>query len=119
MQDTDNPWTASHHFMAKSDPQDTRSVRSKSGKKWGDSTIEVTVRFWTDGISKHKRSVIQKNAWDFGAVYMKKNRLHFIRPSRPKPFNSLLDLSSAIAKVLEEQGVVIHPGPKLQKILKV
>jgi hypothetical protein len=103
--------------MAKSDPQDTRHTHSKRGNKWSDKTIEVTVRFWTDGIAE-KGTVIQRNAWDSGTVSMKQNKLHWIRPSAAKPFNSILELPSVLAEVLAAQKIVLHPGKKLQKIFK-
>jgi len=91
---------------------------AKLGKdKRGDRTIEVSIRFWTDKITT-KGAVIQKHAWDSGTITMKRNSLHCIRPKTSKPFNSILDLPSVLAKVLEEHEIALHPSSKTRKVVK-
>ena len=91
---------------------------AKLGKsKLGDRTIEVSIRFWTDKITK-KGAVVQKHAWDSGTITMKKNGLHWIKPRGAKPFNSILDLQAVLVKVLEEHEIVLHPNAKTSKVIK-
>src|SRR6185436_21013835 len=68
--------------------------------KHGEKMIEVRIRFWTDGIAEQKDTIIPKHAWDHGVVVMDINKSHGIAPKSPQPFNSLLDLQNALAKVL-------------------
>lgn len=86
--------------------------------KHGEKMIEVRVRFWTDGISQQKDTVIPKHAWDSGVVVMDSNHSHGIAPASPQPFNSILDLTSVLAKVLTAHGVTLHANSKLRKLIK-
>ena len=89
------------------------SVKAKHGEKM----IEVKIRFWTDDISKEAACVIPKHAWTSGVVRMERNDSHGITPSKPKIFNSLLDIGAVIEKVLIEHGIVLHPSEKMQKYI--
>jgi hypothetical protein len=86
--------------------------------KHGDKMIEVRVRFWTDSISEHKDTILPKHAWDGGVVVMDTNRSHGIKPGPPRPFNSVLDLPSALAKVLVDHGIILHTSTKTRKLLQ-
>ncbi|HTR43355.1 MAG TPA: hypothetical protein VMH87_17215, partial [Pseudomonadales bacterium] len=86
--------------------------------KHGEKMIEVRVRFWTDGITGNKDTVIPKHAWDSGMVSMERNEVHGIKPASWQPFNSILDLQSVIAKVLIEHEVTLHTNRKSRKLLK-
>ena len=86
--------------------------------KHGDKMIEIRVLFWTNNITGQKDTVIPKHAWDHGMVVMDKNDSHGIKRGRPQPFHSILDLQAIIAKVLVEQGVTLHTGRKLRKLVK-
>lgn len=99
----------------------TRERRMASGSnvgareaKWGSRMIEVKVRFWTDNLAD-KGSVIPKHAWTSGVVRIVANETHGIKSSRPLPFNSLLEIGSAIEKVLIEQEVVLYPSRRMQR----
>jgi hypothetical protein len=85
--------------------------------KQGEKTIEVTIRFWTDGITTKKNSIIPKHAWDYGAIYLHQNGTHGIKPASPKPFNSILDLTSVLSQVLVQHGITLHGGRKLRKLI--
>lgn len=61
--------------------------------------------------------IVPKHCWDHGVVLMDSNKDHGISPASPKPFNSILEMPSVLAKVLAEHGVKLHPGNKLSKIL--
>ncbi len=81
----------------------------------GEKMIEVKVRFWTDKIAAQKGKIIPKSAWTSGVVRIERNAAHGIRPSAPVPFNSLLDLGTAIEKVLIKHGVALRPSRKMRK----
>lgn len=87
--------------MAKSGSADDRE------SKYGEKMIEVKVRFWTDGISVPDK-VRPKHGLTSGVVRIKTNKTHGIVAGKTRPFNSLLDLSSAIEQVLKDHGVVLH-----------
>ena len=89
-------------------------VVSKEAKQ-GEKMIEVKIRFWTNNIADEHGKVVPKNAWAAGVVRIERNKTHGIEPSKPLPFHSLLDVGSAIEKVLIEHGVVLHPGRKMKK----
>ncbi len=62
----------------------------------GQKMIEVKVRFWTDGISKQPKSILPKHGWAGGVVRVKRNDSHGIIPGPPIPFNSLMEVMTAI-----------------------
>lgn len=94
-----------------------KSELAAKDAKHGQKMVEVKVRFWTDDIAIEKGKVIPKHAWTAGVVRIERNAAHEITPSQPVPFNSLLDLGTAIEKVLIQQGVVLHSSTKMKKYL--
>ena len=86
--------------------------------KHGDKMIEVRIRFWTDKISDQENTIIPKHAWDGGVVVMDTNKSHGIVPGPPRPFNSLLDLSSTVSKVLVDHGITLHTSTKTRKLIQ-
>jgi hypothetical protein len=89
--------------MAKGESADDRE------SKHGEKMIEVKVRFWTDEISG-PGLVRPKHGWTGGVVRVKTNRTHGITSGKARPFNSLLDIGSAIERVLKDHGIVLHVG---------
>ena len=89
--------------------------------KHGERMIEVRVRFWTNEIAygQVKGEVIPKHAWAAGVVAMDRNETHEITPGSPKPFHTLMDMSSVIEKVLIQHGVVLHPTEKTKKYVSI
>jgi hypothetical protein len=87
--------------------------------KYGERMIELKVRFWTDEISPEPGTVQPKHAWTSGVVRVRGNKSHGIVASeaRPKPFNSLLDLGSAIEQTLKERGIVLHVSRGMKKYI--
>lgn len=83
--------------------------------KQGEKMIEVKIRLWTNDISPESGTILPKHAWSGGVVRIEGNKSHGIVPSSPKPFHSLLDVSSVIEKVLIEQGIVLHPSRRMKK----
>src|ERR1039458_8810510 len=76
--------------------------------KYGEKMVEVKVRFWTDSISSEVGKVIPKHALTSGVVRIKGNKSHGIAAGKPTPFNSLLDIGTAIEKTLIENGITLH-----------
>lgn len=85
--------------------------------KHGEKTIELKVVFWTDGISKKPKMIVPKHGWANGVVRMKRNDAHGIVPGEPIPFNSLMDLTSAIEQLLTREEIVLHVGRQMSKLL--
>jgi hypothetical protein len=77
--------------------------------------IEIKLRFWTNGLAKGKGYVVPKWAWSAGVVRIERNNSHGIKPKKPEPFHSLLDVGSVIEKVLIAQGIVLRPGKRMKK----
>jgi hypothetical protein len=86
--------------------------------KHGQKMIEVKLRFWTDDLAETKGSIIPKNARTSGVVRIERNQAHGIVPKSPRPFNSLLEIGSAIQDVLIEHGIVLHPSRTDKKLIK-
>lgn len=83
----------------------------------GEKMIEVKLRFWTNNIAEKKGQVVPKNAWAAGVVRIERNESHGIKPGKPLPFHSMLDIGAVIEKVLIEHGVVLHPSRKMKKYM--
>jgi hypothetical protein len=83
----------------------------------GEKMIEVRLRFWTNDIAAGQGSVVPKHAWASGVVRIERNNTHGIKPKKPKPFRSLLDVGAVIEKVLIEHGIVLHPDKRMQKYI--
>jgi hypothetical protein len=83
----------------------------------GDKMIEVKLRFWTNEIARKPGLIIPKHAWTSGVVRIERNDTHGIKPGAPIPFHSLLDVGTAIQRLLIQQGVVLHTGRVMQKYL--
>lgn len=81
----------------------------------GEKMVEVKIRFWTNDIAPKKGAIIPKHAWTSGVVRMERNDSHGIKPRAPLPFHSLLDVGSAIEKVLVKHGIVLHAGRRMRK----
>ncbi len=70
--------------------------------------IEIKVRFWTNVHGAGKK-ISPKHAFSAGVVQMSRNDLHGVEPTEPLPFNSLLELSGKIEKLLVRHGITVHP----------
>ncbi len=76
----------------------------------GERMIEMRVKLWTDEIATKKGDVLPKHAWDYGVVVITPNGTHGIKAAKPRPFNSLLELSAAIEKEIIAAGLTLHQG---------
>jgi|GEM_PF-1114290 len=87
----------------------------------GERMIEVKVRFWTNDLTEEepaprgKGKIRPKHAWAAGVVRIGRNPSHGIVPRKPVPFNSLLELSTAIERVLIDHGIKIHRSRKMRR----
>lgn len=84
----------------------------------GEKMIEVRVRFWTDEITNTPQVIVPKHAWDYGYVEIAANTSHGLQQSGSSvKFNSVLELPQAIADLLVQEGVHLHIGAKLGKLI--
>lgn len=83
--------------------------------KFGERMIELKVCFWTDGIAEGKGYIRPKHAWTRGEVRIIKNDPHGIDPVRGYKFNSLMEIASAIEKVLVEHDIQLHLCSKMDR----
>ena len=83
--------------------------------KHGEKMIELKIRFWTDSIAPNKGQIIPKHGLTSGVVRIERNKLHDIIPGKARPFNSLLDLGTAIERTLKEHGIVLHISRGMRK----
>lgn len=94
-----------------------KRIRRKA--RYGEKTIELTVRFWTNDISERHGYIVKKECWDSGVVRVTKNRAHGISgDGTPIPFNSLLDLPAKIEKALIDRGIWLHLGDRSKKYIR-
>jgi len=76
--------------------------------------ISVSVRFWTNDIAEDGQ-IQPKHAWTSGSVSIDANESHGIGKGSKKPFNSLLEIGSAIEETLLEHGIVLYPSNRMKK----
>jgi hypothetical protein len=77
--------------------------------------IEVKLRFWTNNIARKKSDVLPRRAWSAGVVRIERNDTHGIKPGKPQPFHSLLDVGAVIERVLISHEIALLPSKKMQK----
>lgn len=93
------------------------SERWNEGKRIGDEDrmIEVRLSFWTDGIAAVEGNIVPKHARSSGLMRVEPNGAHGIVPKSPVAFHSLMDITSALEKVLTENGIVLHHSKRMGK----
>lgn len=84
--------------------------------KHGQKMISVNVRFWTDELAEQGK-VIPKHGWVHGVVHLETNPSHGIQPSKPIPFNSLMEIPVAIEELFIREGVTLHPNSRMRRYL--
>ena len=84
----------------------------------GQRMIVVKVCFWTDQIVEGRGKIASKECWDSGVVRLDSNRAHDISTQNPVPFNSLMDLTAKVEKVLISHGIKLHHGNRSYKLYK-
>lgn len=99
--------------MAK-EPADLEAKEAKHGQRM----IEVKLRFWTDEIAEGKGQILPKHAWGSGVARIERNDAHGIKPAAPVPFNSVLEIGTAIEKVLMAHGIKLHSSGRMKKYMK-
>lgn len=85
--------------------------------RYGQRMIEIKVRFWTNDIADQKGMIIPKHAWCSGVVRLQSNKSHGIKPEKPIPFHSLLDIPSAIEKALVAHGIKLHVPRRMKSYM--
>ena len=84
----------------------------------GNKMISINVSFWTDGIAIEEDRIVPKHAWTGGVVKTVRNDSHGIKTSAdPIPFNTLMELPSAIEKLLIREGIMLHLNSKMRKYI--
>lgn len=95
-------------------------MASTSGARkaaYGEKTIEIRVHFFTNQLAR-RGYVRPKEGWTRGTVGITTNESHGIEPgSRPRHFNSLMELPAAIERVLIENGITLHTASKMDKYI--
>jgi hypothetical protein len=82
--------------------------------------IEVRLRFWTNnlvGEAGEHGQIRPKHAWDKGVAIMTTNKTHGIKSEDPTPFNSMMEITQAVEKVLLQHGVKLHSGDRSRKLI--
>jgi hypothetical protein len=97
----------------------SQNIIEQREAKHGERMIEVKIRFWTNDIAEGEGAIIPKHAWASGVVRMERNESHEIIPESPKPFHSLMDLTSVIEKVLISHGITLHANRKMKKYFEI
>jgi homospermidine synthase len=92
--------------------------RTRTVAPHGQKMIELTIRFWTNKISKKRGHIVKKECWDAGVVYMHENPAHGITSANPMPFHSLLDLPAKIEKLLIRHKVKTHRSNQSRKYIR-
>ena|ERR1700732_4219096 len=86
--------------------------------KHGEKRICVKVEFWTEKLAREAGKIRPKNARTSGTVRMQRNDAHGIKTGNPIPFLSLMEIPSAIEKLLIREGVTLHLNPKMKKYVR-
>ncbi|UVT16035.1 MAG: hypothetical protein H8K04_00240 [Nitrospira sp.] len=93
------------------------NARKRTNAPHGEKTIAITIRLFTNSISRKKGRQVKRECWDVGTVYMHQNLSHGISASKPIPFHSLMDLSSKIELLITRQKIKLHPGNQSRKYI--
>jgi hypothetical protein len=95
----------------------TPTIIEQREAQFGERMIEIKIRFWTDNLADSEGTgfIQPKHAWSAGVVRMERNKSHGIVPQSPVPFNSLMDLTAVIEKVLLAQGITLHASRKMHR----
>jgi len=97
-------------------PKPNNSVASTEAKH-GKKMIEVSLRFWTNGLAKSRGQILPKHAWSSGVVRMQGNESHGIVSGNPRPSHSLLDVGAVVEAVLLNHGITLHRSRRMKKYM--
>ncbi len=93
--------------------------RKRTNAPHGEKTIEITIRLWTNSISRKRGHQVKRECWDSGTVYMHENISHGIKAAKPIQFHSLLDLPSKVELLITRHRIKLHPGNRSRKYIFV
>lgn len=94
-----------------------RKIRGVKANK-NERMIEIKLRFWTNGFAARNGYIRPKHAWSGGVVRIERNDSHGIRPNKPRPFHTLLDVGAMVERVLIGHGIVLHPSKRMKKYVE-
>ena len=77
--------------------------------------IRLTIRLWTNNLTRRKGHIRPKHAWSSGVVKLEPNTSHGIKGGRPHVFRSLPELGSALEKSLIAGGIRLHASKKTKR----
>ena len=89
-----------------------RSAKYRQAKR-GQRMIELKVCFWTNDHADTKGYIWPKHGWTTGEVRITRNEPHGIIPVGGQKFGSLMEIPSAIEKVLMKHDIQLHRCPKM------
>jgi hypothetical protein len=82
------------------------AVGVKAGPK--QKTIEVRLRFWTDGLAGREGNILPAVCWDSGKAFVIANSAHGIGAGAQVDFKDLAGIPRAVAKSLDSAGVTVR-----------
>jgi hypothetical protein len=91
--------------------------RKENPARYGERTIVITVRFWTNKIAEKRGHVIPKVCWDKGVIDVLENHSHGLkRLNDPIPFNSIAEIPAKIEQIFKQKGIKVLHGSTTRKI---
>lgn len=88
----------------------------KAGKN--EKMITVNIKFFTNEIAEQPGRIKPKHAWTKGMLQLQANASHGIKASKDIPFNSLMELTHALERMLIREGITLHIYGSLGKYLE-
>jgi hypothetical protein len=75
---------------------------------YGTKTLEITIKFWTDGLAETEDKILPKHMHNSGTIRLAANKTHGIPGEKPTPFGSITELPAKIEQLLEHHKIVVH-----------
>ena len=80
--------------------------------------ITVNIKFFTNEIPEKPGHIKPKHAWTKGMLKLQANASHSIKSSQDIPFNSLMELTGTLERVLTREGITLHIARDMGKYLE-
>jgi len=74
----------------------------------GTKMVEITIKFWTDGLAETEDKVLPKHMHNSGNIRLAANKTHGIAAEKPTVFNSITELPAKIEELLAHHKIVVH-----------
>ena len=88
----------------------------KAGKN--EKMITVNIKFFTNEIAEQPGHIKPKHAWTKGMLKLQANASHGIKSSEDIPFNSLMELTRTLERMLIREGITLHICRDMGKYLE-